>query len=151
MRNFYMRIKGLLVFCAALLTFNGSVFAQSMWSGIAPPGSLYSLQGFDMSLDTQKALGEGFSGTNYTNAIKYYQRQFIILKYKLYSDPDDPMHIATTVFPSPGKYNPGMVANAPCTNEDFETGTLSGWTDSLGTNLSSTVYPTTTTQVSTAP
>lgn len=136
-----MRSTRLRFFTILFLFFVSRSFSQTSALGFAPVYSQDSLQGFDMSLAKIQALGEGFYGQAYTIAIKRYQRNFVINKYDLYKDLVNPPVPGSTSF-GLSKYSSGIVTNAPCVNEDFETGTLAGWTGSIGANSNSQAYPT---------
>jgi hypothetical protein len=123
-----------------LLTLSNRFFSQS----VAPVLSLDSLQGFDANQANIKALGEGFYGAKYAEMMNVYKRQFVVNKYDLYAHLVNP----TATTGSFSKYSSATTANAPCTNEDFETGTLSGWTASVGANFNSQSYPTMTAAIS---
>jgi len=136
-----MRTSRFVVIFLALLTFsNSKLFSQTNATIVAPVYSQDSLQGFDPIQANIQALGEGFYGQAYTNAINIYKRHFVINKYDLYKTLNNPIAGSS----SGGKYGSATTANAPCTNEDFEAGTLAGWTASVGTNSNSQAYPTVT-------
>lgn len=137
-----MRSLRLLLTFTLLLTFsNSGLFSQiNNAPVVADVHSLDSLQGFDQNMANQQALGEGFFGQAYTNAIKIYKRNFVINKYDLYNTLNNPAPSSG----GNGKYSSGIIANAPCSNEDFEVGNLSGWTASVGVNGNSQNYPTVT-------
>jgi gliding motility-associated-like protein len=143
-----MRTPRLLVFFLLLLTFpNSKVFSQiNNPHLIADVFSQDSLQGFDINQANINALVEGYFGQQYTDAIKFFKRQFVITKYNLYRDHNGPQRYMTnTLFGN--RYSSGITSNAPCVNEDFEAGTMSGWTASVGINVNSQTYPTTPTSV----
>jgi gliding motility-associated-like protein len=147
-----MRAPHLLIIFLVLLTFPQSkLFSQISSNLVAPVFSLDSLQGFDENLAKQNALNEGFYGQQFIDMMQAYKRQFVINKYDLYAKYNDPSNFATIGSTTFGKYSSGITANAPCTNEDFENGTLSGWTASLGLNVSSQTYPTTNTSLTIGP
>ncbi|MBL7932712.1 MAG: hypothetical protein JNL60_12460, partial [Bacteroidia bacterium] len=140
-----MKFRQLLVLFTAVLTFSNSpLFSQINTALFADVLSQDSLQGFDVNQANAKALAEGLYGANYANAIKLYKRSYVIDKYNLNSNVGY-QGFQTNWF---GKYSPATTANAPCSNEGFESGTLSSWSASLGLNTNSQSYPSTPTSIS---
>lgn len=137
-----MRSKHLLVIFITLFTLSGSrLHSQINGSLFADVYAQDSLQGFDQNQANINALGEGFYGQAYATVMKIYKRQFVINKYDLHAGYANPVTVPG------GKYSGNSVANAPCVNEGFETGTLAGWTASRGNNSNSQAYPTTPTPI----
>ncbi|WP_317899359.1 gliding motility-associated C-terminal domain-containing protein [Aurantibacillus circumpalustris] len=138
-----MRLTRILVFFVALLTFsNTSLFSQISNISFAPVYSQDSLQGFDFGQASIMATGEGLTGADHTKAIQLYKRQFVMDKYNLHQN-----YILKSNANAQswlGKYSSGTINAAPCVNEGFESGVITGWSFENGINLNSTQYPTTT-------
>src|SRR5688572_26274732 len=134
-----MSFRHLLLPAIFLLTFCNSATGQN--------GAKYygdSLKGFDEKGFKAAAQAEGLSGSAFKWYIDVQKRNYINEKYNLL-DPD-----AQNTFPGFFGKNGGgtnQVLALPCNNENFENGTLSGWTMSLATNANSQQYPSFTTSV----
>jgi hypothetical protein len=115
----------LVILCLAVFT----AFSQNQRSYLKYIFPSDSLEGFDIPAAEQKALSDGYFGSEYIVYMYAAKRNYINQKY--YPAP-------TSVNVKKG--NP-VVMGAPCTNEDFEaspTGTftsVSGWTFTQGQNL----------------
>ncbi len=93
-----------------------------------------SLRDFDESAWRQSALiNGGYIGDELNIALYYAKREHIINKY--YPNTYDINNYKTL---------PSNVLNAPCVNEGFEAGNITGWTATSGTNTNSCAYPTAT-------
>lgn len=103
-----------------------------------------SLLGFDEDYYKQLALEEGLYGKAFERFMYQQKRGFINIKYNLVSyfetpvDPrskeyqemiSDPVYLAGKIIGGGNQVNA-----APCVNEGFELGNLTGWTSSRGTN-----------------
>lgn len=141
-----MKFRQLLVLFTAVLTFSNSpLFSQINTALFADVLSLDSLQGFDQNQANAKALSEGLFGVDYANAIKLYKRSYVVDKYNLNALSPVYQGYQTNWF---GKYSSATTANAPCSNEGFEAGSLSSWSASLGVNVNSQSYNATPTSIS---
>lgn len=90
-----------------------------------------SLFGFDEKIASEEALKTNCFGDEYKVFMYYAKREFIKEKYHLHSSEQ----LDETVWTWRGT-NP-VISGTPCVNEDFETGTLTGWTNTTGNNNNS--------------
>ncbi len=90
-----------------------------------------SLAGFDEQTAHTQALQTNCFGQEYKVFMYYAKREYIKAKYHLHSDEN----VSETVWTWKG-INPAPTGT-PCVNEDFETGTLTGWTNTTGNNNNS--------------
>ncbi|GAB4203478.1 MAG: hypothetical protein Fur0023_10410 [Bacteroidia bacterium] len=91
-----------------------------------------SLAGFDEQAAHTQALQTNCFGQEYKVFMYYAKREYIKEKYHLHSDEN----VVETVWTWKGGTNP-IITGTPCVNEDFETGTLTGWTNTTGNNSNS--------------
>ena len=138
-----MRLRYLLLTAISGLTFCNSIFGQINKMLFSP--SADSLAGFDEKYHQQAALKEGLSGADFIGYMEAQRRSYINVRYGFVEHVDLPGD-AFNYFRPLG--NVASINNAPCVNEDFESGNLSGWTASRGRNTSSQIYPTFTTNIS---
>ncbi len=149
-----MRSLRLLLTFTVLLTFcNSKLFSQINGSPsariiFAPD----SLAGFDETAAQNYALSAGFYGIEFQTYLNQQKRAFINSKYHLQTYAEyESWSIGNFGDQSPvgnSRYSSATTNNAPCTNEDFESGTLSGWSASVGVNGDSQTYTTTPTPIS---
>lgn len=141
-----MKFRHLLVLFTTVLTFSNSPFFAQINSALFTDVLAQdSLQGFDMNQANAIAQSEGLTGSDFANAIKLYKRNFVINKYNLHPKANTNQPFQTNWF---GKYGPASTAVAPCSNEGFESGSLTAWSASAGINSNSQQYPSTPTQIS---
>lgn len=93
-----------------------------------------SLYGFDEQSAHNQALSTNCLGEEYKVFMYYAKREFIKNKYHLHNDDEN---VIETVWTWKGGNTNPIVTGTPCVNEDFETGTLTGWTNTTGNNSNS--------------
>ncbi|GIV26759.1 MAG: hypothetical protein KatS3mg027_0573 [Bacteroidia bacterium] len=91
-----------------------------------------SLSGFDIEEYNRLAKTNNYTEYEYHLNLPKFKRDFIKKKYGLYSYP-----AIAQQFNAKNSYNPPSPLVAPCVNEDFETGTFTGWTITEGSNSNS--------------
>ncbi len=94
-----------------------------------------SLIGFDEQTAHNEALQTNCLGEEYKVFMYYAKREFIKQKYNLHSEEN--IWEITMTWKGIGDNNSPVPTGTPCVNEDFETGTLSGWTNTTGNNNNS--------------
>src|SRR5436190_4342899 len=94
-----------------------------------------SVAGFDEQNASTAALANGCYGREFKVYLYKAKREYINSKYNI-----QPAKIKQTLFQNPvGRPNP--LPGGICNNEDFELGTVQGWTLSSGTNPNSCASP----------
>ena len=94
-----------------------------------------SLYGFDEQTAHQEALKTNCFGEEYKVFMYYAKRAFIQQKYHLQENEENVSEFTMT-WKGIGDNTP-VPTGTPCVNEDFETGTLTGWTNNRGNNNNS--------------
>ncbi len=128
--------KGLIVLAAILSFFN----ANSQNNGRSLNDYVFSpdsLKGFNETKAWEDAKTFVADPVDYKGYVYNAKRAFVNQKYNLFSDEASYKFI-------PAPFNP---LAAPCVNEGFESGNISGWTASRGTNTNSCTYGTTPTSI----
>lgn len=92
-----------------------------------------SLIGFDEQAAHNEAMQNNVFGDEYKVFMYYAKRDFIKNKYNLHNDEN----INETTWTWKGGNTDPIPTGTPCVNEDFETGTLTGWTNTTGNNNNS--------------
>lgn len=146
-----MKLAPFLVAFVGIFTFgNSSLFSQVQHSStFQTVFASDSLAGFDESVAKSMAISNGFYGLEFQTFMNQQKREFINAKYDIQPAQEyESFSIGNYSSPvNAGKYSSGSINNAPCNNEDFESGTLAGWSASVGTNNNSQNYPTTPTPI----
>jgi gliding motility-associated-like protein len=141
-----MRGRILLVAFITFFLFSGRFEAQSNQLNFTKVFSSDSLVGFDEPQMALMLTAEGYFGNDFKHAMETQKRAYIINKFELNKESE-----TTGTFEAIDKKLGGSgIANAaPCVNEDFEAGSINGWTASIGSSATgSTVYPTFTNNIS---
>ncbi|HEU4718628.1 MAG TPA: PKD domain-containing protein [Bacteroidia bacterium] len=112
-----------ILFFIAFFSVNSS--AQS--NAVTGNNSVYgdSLDGFNVAYAYQKAAAKGLDHNETQLFVTRCEKQFIAHKYNI------PQQKNTSLA---AMRIPATVAQAPCTNMDFETGNFTGWTGFIGDN-----------------
>ena len=104
-----------------------------------------SLLGFDESEVVQAANQENLNIKQRVNLLYFQKRQFIYNKYNFYNYStaiiDGHYTFNGGLSNRYSGYQPPVINVAPCVNEGFETGNITGWSASTGTNGNSCNYP----------
>ncbi len=115
-----------------------------------------SLSGFDEGGALRIGVEEGYSGQTLRLFLEVEKRRYIMSKYDMFPKPiyaPPQLTPYQSTFSNSKFGNPNTVFAAPCVNEGFELGNISGWTASVGQNsasgssTTSCVYPNATTTI----
>ncbi|MCX8144102.1 MAG: gliding motility-associated C-terminal domain-containing protein [Bacteroidia bacterium] len=96
-----------------------------------------SLLGFDEQAASQEALRTNCFGDEYKVFMYYAKRDFIKQKYNLHNEENNDVFEISMTWKGYGNGENPVPTGTPCVNEDFETGTLTGWTNTTGNNSNS--------------
>ncbi len=139
-----MKGKSILPVLVAIFLMSTRLFSQQA------VGQIFygdSLNGFNQTLVGAQLTAEGLYGNLFKQVMETQKRNFINDKYGLIAGeqafPQSSFAPIGNILAN-GKSLGGLnvVNAAPCVNEGFESGTLNGWTVTVGTNANSQTYPT---------
>ena len=135
-----MRLKHLLF---AILF--GTIYKSSTLTAQSIPSYADSLKGFNLKNAMAQVANEGLTPSGLQYYIETEKRLYIDQKYQI------GIFANNIQLSLNSKYSHATINNAPCVNEGFESGNLSGWSAFTGTNTNSQVYPTTPVSITAGP
>jgi hypothetical protein len=123
----------LIFLCLVTLSTNSQTHTRSLFDYVF---SSDSLRGFNEDQVRQIMVAEGTNPQDFKGYMYFAKRQFVDEKYKLVTNDQFAF-----------KTSPSTPAAAPCVNEGFEMGNITGWTATRGQNGNSCNYTTTPTGI----
>lgn len=142
MKSKFLLLPFLFVFlCVSTTLFSQSITNSNSFKKIFSGDSLV---GFDEEAVKLAGIAEGLYGDSFKTLLEIKKRAFINSKYGLDEQSFNNFGLPNTNISGYSLKTiggPNFINNAPCNNEDFEIGNLSGWSAATGTNSGSQIYP----------